>query len=78
MPTTPNAAFQPQCAAITPPSITPSTEPTEADGEEPASSAPRMRAGKWLAISAGADRAVARLAQADDGARGEQLRRSCA
>ena len=52
MPTTPNAACQPQRAAITPPSITPSTEPTDAEAKNPASSALRMRAGKWLAISA--------------------------
>ncbi len=52
MPTTPKAACQPHLAAMTPPSITPSTEPTEADAKKPASSAPRMRAGKWLAISA--------------------------
>jgi len=34
---------------MTPPSITPSTEPTE---KKTAISVPRMRAGKWLAISA--------------------------
>ena len=48
-PTTPKAAFQPHCAAMTPPSITPSTEPMDADAKKPAIKAPRMRAGKWLA-----------------------------
>jgi len=35
-----------------PPSSTPSTEPTDADAKNAAISAPRSRAGKWLAISA--------------------------
>ena len=52
MPTTPNAACQPQFAAMMPPSATPSTEPTEAAAMKLPISALRIRSGKWVAISA--------------------------
>ncbi len=52
MPTTPKAACQLQREAITPPSITPSTDPTAADAKKAASIVPRMRLGKWLAMTA--------------------------
>ncbi len=42
----------PNVAAITPPSNTPSTDPTDAEAKNAASTAPRSRDGKWLAITA--------------------------
>ena len=52
MPTTPNAACHPQCAAISPPSSTPSTDPTDAVAKNAPSSAARIRAGNTLDNSA--------------------------
>ena len=52
MPTTPKAARQPHLAAITPPSTTPSTEPSDAAAKKAPSSALRRRIGNSVAISA--------------------------
>ena len=52
MPTTPKAACQPKRAAITPPSSTPSTEPSDAAAKNAPSSAERRRFGNRLAIRA--------------------------
>ena len=48
----PNAACHPQRAAMTPPRMTPSTEPIEAQAKKPPSNPLRIRCGKCVATIA--------------------------
>ena len=73
-PTAPKPACQPQRSAMTPPSTTPSTEPRMPGREECAEHRAAHAHGKQRREQRGADGAVGGFAEADDAARGEQLR----